>query len=262
MNNSLITKLNNIAVYYLDNGVVGCYISVPFNNVLNEVSISIEQMDSAKLNPKENDAIWIKDSITSIYKEIDLYNLCYVVPVFNGEQINIINQNNEESIKIFDKAMSSIINSSYKLLVNNNLKVDNNVILVDSNINKNLANWFINKYNSRIILKTKLDLLQSPKSENLNYQKIETPGMNFVVGQAPVEVPNIPEQPIEPVQEQPVAPSPVAPPQEITPAQSQGQVIENKRDIPEMEQNKGYISYYVLGLVTIILTLLVLYILI
>lgn len=262
MNNSLIIKLNNIAVYYIDNGTIGCYVSVPFNNNQKDISISIEQMDSTKLNPMENDAIWIKDSITSIYKEIDPFSLCYVIPVFNNEQLNIINQNNEESIKLFDKAMSSIINSSYKLLINNNLKVDNNVILIDSNINNNLVNWFINKYNTRIVLKTKLDLLQVHKNEENNYQKIETPDMNFVVGQAPVEVPNVPEEPIAQKEEQPVTPSPIAPPQEITKEVDKGQVIENKKELPEMEENHGYISYYVLGLIAIILTLLVLYILI
>lgn len=262
MNNNLIIKLNNLAVYYINDGTIGCYVSVPFNNNQKDIPISIEQMDSIKLNPMENDAIWIKDTITSIYKEIDQFSLCYVIPVYNIDQINIFNQNNEESIKLFDKIMSSIINSSYKLLVSNNLKVDNNVVLIDSNVNKNLVDWFINKYSSRIILKTKLDLLQAPKSNVENYQKIETPDMNFVVGEVPVEVPtNIPE-PVVTEPSEPVTPTPIATPQEITPTQDQGQVIENKREIPEMEQNQGYISYYVLGLIAIILTLLVLYILI
>lgn len=243
MNISLIAALTNHNVYYVKDNTISYYLSVPKitnTHITIEIKKNLDRYDFSK-----NDTLWVKENVIAYYKEIDNISNCFILPMFNEQMLNIMGDTNINNYVYAEKIITYLINSVYTLLTNNKINPFKEIILVKNDQFLTFINYFKAKYGSRIICTTLLELLQSSNVKLGDYKKIETENMNFVVG-------NNNEQ--------------------------QLQVQVDKNDIKDMEKESinnnyykepepspasgGYVAYYLLGFVSILVTLFILYLVI
>ena len=110
----------------------------------------------------------------------------------------------------------------------NNIKVSNQIIIVNNDRYKTFINWFIARYQNRVICKNLLELIQIFNANATSYKKLETPVMNFVVGSYNTEVD---------------APKVEATENKITPEPQK-----------ELQVSYGYASYWILAIVTLLVS--------
>lgn len=247
MNSKLIATLVKHKIYLIEDKNIKCLIGVPINEIFNETSISIELKSTEeldKLDYDKNDENWINDNINNLYKSIDDYNITLVVPFFSENIVsNYLKNQNEGVYPEVSKIISYLINNVYSLLKSANLKVkDNDVInIISNNEYEKFVNWFVTKYSSRINKTTLGYLVEHAKNANKNYQVVETPDMNFVVGKT-----TIPHEEAKLMATQSIP---------ITALES----FPSEREMPK-EDNRGFVGYYLLGGIVLIVCFIFLYI--
>lgn len=236
MEKRLLFDLQYHQVFYVKNEVVSYYITVPKKAESTNISIEFKsKMDNYNL--ELNDEIWVLDNVKNTFSYIDNYNITLVLPIFDDDIIRILEKIDSTKYEVVDKLIANIINSSYKMLMSENIKIANQVILVNNDRYKTFINWFITKYKNRIICKNLLDLIQIFNVNATSYKKLETPVMNFVVGSYNTEV-DAPKN----VQEKPTV-------IDIT--------VSNK---PKVQPSSGFASYWFLGIITFVVAAVVAYI--
>lgn len=236
MEKRLLFDLQYHQVFYIKNDVVSYYITIPKKAESTNISIEFKsKMDNYNL--ELNDEIWVLDNVKNTFSYIDNYNITLVLPVFDDNIIKILEKIDSTKYEVVDKLIANIINSSYKMLMSENIKIANQVILVNNDRYKTFINWFITKYKNRVICKNLLDLIQIFNVNATTYKKLETPVMNFVVGSYNTEV-DAPKN----VQEKPTV---------IDVA------VSNK---PKVQPSSGFASYWFLGVITFVVAAVVAYI--
>lgn len=236
MEKRLLFDLQYHQVYYVKNDVISYYITIPKNAESTNISIEFKSKMN-NYNLELNDEIWVLDNVKNTFSYIDAYNITLVLPVFSDEIIKILEKIDPTKYDIIDKLIANIINSSYKMLMSENIKIANQVILVNNDRYKTFINWFITKYKNRVICKNLLDLIQIFNVNATTYKKLETPVMNFVVGSYNTEV-DAPKN----IQEEPSV---------IEVA------VSNK---PKVQPSSGFASYWFLGIITFVVAAVVAYI--
>lgn len=230
MDKKLILELSNHNVFYVKTNVVNYYITIP--KKIDTTNISIEFKNRmGNYDMELNDELWVMENIKNTFSYIDNYNITLVLPVLKEEHISILEKIDDSKYEQIDKILGFIINNSYSLLKENNIKVSNQIILVNNDRYKTFINWFITRYKNRVICKNLLELIQIFNANATSYKKLETPVMSFVVGSYNTEV----EAP------------------RIEQTENENNVQTQKT--PQVSY--GYASYWILAIVTLIVSAVV-----
>lgn len=230
MDNRLILKLTNHNVYYIKTDKVNYYITIP--KEFKDTNICIELKNKMNnYNLEMNDEVWVMENIKNTYSYVDNYNITLVIPVLNDEDVSILEKMDVDNFEIIDKILGFVINDSYNHLVNENIKIDNQVILLNNDRYKTFINWFTSRYQNRVICKNLLEIIRIFNVNATSYKRLEAPGMTFVVGSYNQEV-NAPK-------------------------------IEKKEDIkqpiskPVPQVSSGFTSYWLLAVITIVVSVVI-----
>ena len=182
MKETLICSLEKHNIYYLSDANVSFYILVPYKEYDNtNISIRLKSnYDSYDLT--KNSLEVVTNELINYYKNLDNYNITLILPVFYNNILDRIRVVEDlEMYQMVDRYLGVIFNNAYIFLTKNNVKVNNSIYVINNDSFKKFTNWFVSRYNNRIEYKTILDLVKDNGSYS-NYNVIETPNMNFVVG--------------------------------------------------------------------------------
>lgn len=246
MKETLICSLNKHNVYYVSNSGYGFYILVPFKDY-NDTNISIRlKSNYQNYDLNRNSLDVVTSELINYYKDLDDYNITLILPVFYDNILSrVITVNDFELYQRLDKCLGDIINNAYNILTKNNIKVNNNIYVINNDSFKTFTNWFVSRYSSRIEYKTLLELIKNDGVFK-EYNVVETPNINFIVGRN--EEPSI-EKTAEIELET------------FNSIVKDNEKIE-KKNTPKKVDNSGYVSYVLLGVIAFAISLLVLFLLI
>lgn len=174
-------------VYYIKSDNVSFYLTVPKNVESTNISIELKSK-MGNYNLEQNDEIWVMDNVKNTFSFIDNYNITLALPILNDDEIAILEKIDNNNYDILDKILAEVINSSYKILSDENIKIANQVILINNDRYKTFITWFATRYKERLVCKNLLELIQLFNVNATSYKKLETPVMNFVVGSYNTEV--------------------------------------------------------------------------
>lgn len=240
MKETLICKLDKHNIYYLSNSKFGFYILTPYKE-FNETNITIRLKSNYKMyDLNKNDLAKIENELINYYKNIDNYNITLILPVFFNDILDRIRTINDmELYQEMDKYLGEMFNNAYKFLTKNNIKVNSNIYFINNDSFKNFTNWYVSRYNNRIEYKTVVDLVRENGSYH-SYNVLETPSINFVVGKT-----------TEPKIEKTF---------EVEVETFDNMVKNMDKENNKKNTNSGFVSYILLGIITFIVTLALLYI--
>lgn len=181
MDRKLVLELKNHNVYYVKTEDINYYITIPKN--FNTTNICIELKSKMEnYNLDMNDEIWVMENVKNTFSFIDNYNITLVLPVLNEEDNSILEKLDVAKFEVIDHIMGKTINNAYLNLKEANIQIESQVILINNERFKSFINWFVSRYNSRIICKNLLEVIQTYNVNATTYKKIETPAISFVVG--------------------------------------------------------------------------------
>lgn len=230
MDKKLILELTNHDVYYVKSDIVNYYITVPKTFETTNICIELKNR-MGNYDLELNDEVWVMENVKNVFSYIDNYNITLIIPVLKEEQISILEKIDDSKFDQIDKLLGFVINNSYMLLKECNKKISSQVLLVNNDRYKTFIIWFITRYKNRVVCKNLLELIQIFNANATSYKKLETPVMNFVVGSYNTEV----TAPKVEVKEEP---------QEVMPQR-------------QMEVSYGYASYWVLAIITLVVSAVV-----
>lgn len=226
MNKTFVAELDNHVVYLITKDQLSFYVNVTKGPETTNITLDI--------NTRKKNSL--KD-IIGYYEKIDNYNITLVVPLIKvSEDYN--------DFKMQSNVISCFINNSYKLLTENNVTVRNNINIVKhKSTRSDFVEFFLKQFSNRVRFITIDDLVH----EEVPYNKINAANISFVIGKPELEL-TIKEEEMK-------------------------EVIKNIETITESENSEvvkqkftfatsGYVSYYLLGFLTAVVTLLVLTLLI
>ena len=182
MKETLIYKLNKHNIYYISTPSYGFYILVPFTDYTDTNIVLRLKGNYQSYDLNKNSLESVTEELINYYKSIDNYNVTLVLPIFYDGILDRIRT--VEDLVLYqrlDGYLGNIFNNAYAFLTKNNIKVNSNIYIINNDSFKTFTNWFVSRYNNRIEYKTILDLVKDNGSYS-NYNVIETPNMNFVVG--------------------------------------------------------------------------------
>lgn len=222
MNKTLILQLNEHNIYLLSDNNISFYISVPKATIFNSTNISIDIKENFdKININQNDMVYVKDELMEIYRDIDNENITLVVPVFHNDILKRIKVAPSESLY-------SYLDKCISYIINNAYKT-----LVSENV----------KVNTKIIIVKNENFEDFINWFSQRYSsRVDTKQYSDLIGDFTSVIPvtstsNILEIPTE-----------------------KKETIEGNIPISE-NTSTGFISYVLLGVIGIVLTLIILYIL-
>lgn len=248
MEKTLIMSLENHHIYYITDSRASFYIAIPYKK-FNSSSISIElRDDTMELVFNDTNINLLIEKLKNIYAKLDNYNISLVIPVINGAFLNSLRVNNDEKMfSALNEALAKVINYSYIALSESNIKVQNEIIMINNGNYKVFMSWFTQKYGTRCKYKTLMEMISEEVGNSNNLNKVELTGINFVVGKEQEEVKK---------EEEPTM-------------KLDNTLILNEIELPEDDNvpirkeahQAGYISYYLLGVISIAISLVILYLL-
>ena len=244
MKEIFICSLEKHNIYYLSNSNYGFYILVPFKdyadtNIAVRLKSNYQSYDLNK-NPLE----LVTNELINYYKSIDNYNITLILPVFYDDILTrIITVDDMEIYQKLDSYLGDMFNNAYMFLTKNNIKVNSNIYIINNDSFKRFTNWFVARYNNRIEYKTIMELIK--QNDNfVNYNVVETPSINFVVGK------NV-EPSIEKTAEIEL---------ETFDSIAKEEIHDKPKKVPSnKESSGGYVSYVLLGVVSLIVSLALLW---
>ena len=166
MKETLICSLEKHNIYYLSDANVSFYILVPYKEYDNtNISIRLKSnYDSYDLT--KNSLEVVTNELINYYKNLDNYNITLILPVFYNNILDRIRVVEDlEMYQMVDRYLGVIFNNAYIFLTKNNVKVNNSIYVINNDSFKKFTNWLVKDNGSYS-----------------NYNVIETPNMNFVVG--------------------------------------------------------------------------------
>lgn len=246
MKETLICKLNKHNIYYINMVSYGFYILVPFTdytdtNIVLRLKGNYQSYDLSKNSLEE-----VTNELINYYKSIDNYNVTLILPIFNDDILDRIRTVEDlELYQRLDNYLGNMFNNAYTFLTKNNIKVNNNIYVINNDSFKRFTNWFVARYNNRIEYKTILELVREKDHFN-NYNMIETPSINFVVGK----------------NEEPKLEKTVEMEVETFDNISKNIAKEELKEKKATTANSGFVSYILLGIITFGVSLLLLFLLV
>lgn len=226
-----ILDLTYHKVYYVKMSNVNFYLTVPKTVVSTNISIELKNK-MGNFNLELNDEVWVMDNVKNLFSYIDNYNISLALPVLNENEINVLEKMDNTQFENIDKILGEVINTSYKILLDENKQVSKQIVLVNNERYKTFITWFVTRYKDRVICKNLLELIQIFNVNATSYKKLETPVMNFVVGSYGTEVD---------------APKVV---KEDIPAETT--IMK-----PQLQPSSGFASYWILVIITIVVAAVV-----
>lgn len=249
MKETLICKLEKHCIYYLSDINFGFYILLPYSDY-KETNISIRlKSNYQNYDLSKNSLEKVTTELINYYKGVDNYNVTLILPVFYDDLLMRIRTIEDlELYQLMDQYLGKIFNYAFQFLTKNGIKVNSNIYVINNDSFKNFTNWFVARYNNRIEYKTILELVK--QSDNFsNYDMVETPNINFVVGKN--EIPDLSkttEVELETFDD-------------YISKESENSQPESKKKADKVD-NSGYVSYILLGIITLIASLGLLFILV
>lgn len=242
MKETLICSLDKHNIYYVNNSSYGFYILVPFKDYT-DTNIAIRLKSNYQIyDLNKNSLDVVTNELINYYKNLDNYNVTLILPIFFDDMLSrIITVDDMDKYMSVDRCLGEMINSAHMLLTKNNIKVNSNIYMINNDSFKKFTNWFVARYNNRIEYKTILELVKE-NDEFINYNVLETPNINFVVGRN--EEPNIEktaeieletfENIVKEIEERP------------------------KKSVSKKVNNGGYVSYILLGVIAFVVSFILL----
>ena len=156
-----ILELNKHDIYLLSDNNIAFYIGIPKVTEFNSVNISIDLKDNFdKININKNDIVYVKDELANIYQDIDSENITLITPIFYNDILQRIKTEPKEGLfSYLDKCLSYIINNAHNVLVEKNIQVNSKIVIVKNDKFANFINWFSARYSSRVDTKQYSELL-------------------------------------------------------------------------------------------------------
>jgi len=239
MKETLICSLEKHHIYYLSNSNYGFYLLVPFKDY-SDTNISIRlKSNYQNYDLNKNPLDVVTNELINYYNNLDNYNVTLILPIFYDDILTrIITVDDMEIYQKIDTYLGDMFNRAYAFLTKNNIKVNNNIYVINNDSFKKFTNWFVARYTNRVEYKTILELIkQSDNFSGINV--VETPNINFVVGKN-----------TEPTIEKTVE-------IELETFDSTAKEILNektKKTHPKKESNAGFVSYVLLGAIAFIVS--------
>lgn len=138
MEQSLVIKLSNVAVFFIKDKNISYYLSVP---IVGNEKVNIAINVNSNIN---------NESIVSFSKRYDSLKFCVISPVFNENILLQAKSVNEQVFLYLDKCVSYLINNVYKTLSSNNREVDSKIILIGNDNYSAFDLWFVSRYKQRV----------------------------------------------------------------------------------------------------------------
>jgi len=186
--------------------------------------------------------------VKDVYNKIDDYNISLVIPITAKNELKDVRVDaNDITFAKLDNILGKLINYAYSVLSESNIEVENKIIFINNDKYKAFLKWFLEKYQERCEYKTLLELMTTSNNNNISLNKLEMTDINFVIGREEIK-----EEPKEKVTNLEVDPD----------------LIIDEIDLPtnyikhREEKQMGYVSYCLLGIMSVIVSLVLLYILI
>ena len=245
MKETLICSLEKHHIYYLNNSNYGFYILVPFKEYTDTNIVVRLKSNYQSYDLNKNSLDVVINELVNYYNKLDNYNITLILPVFYDDILSrIITVDDMDKYQVLDKYLGEMFNSAYMLLTKNNIKVNNSIYVINNDSFKRFTNWFVSRYNNRIEYKTIAELIKQNYSFN-SYNVIETPSINFVVSKN--EEPSIEKT----AQLEPETFDSIA--RELD---EYSKNTSSKKD----KNNGGYVSYVLLAVISLAISLLLLWI--
>ncbi|MBQ6495381.1 MAG: hypothetical protein IJI49_05205 [Bacilli bacterium] len=232
MSQDLITNVNNTSVYYINDGQVPFYISIPNAK---QVSIVINLIDNPdEINGRKVGLKDITSKITDIYKLFRQDNIAVVTPLIEGAFMDKIKENAEPNYTSYlNKVLGYLINKSYSTLKQNGKEVFQQIKLNNNESYKSFNEKFTSMYPERIQL-AKYDIAPV----NLTNQPTN---INVATLTPPTE--------------------PLANTINIALEDTKEELSQNNKHVKTLKREPGFVSYVLLGVIVAILSLIGLYLL-
>lgn len=230
MDMQLVLKLKNHNVYYVKSDIVSYYITIPNNAVNTNISIELKsKMDN--YNPVTSDALWVMENVKNTFTFVDEYNITLVLPILDDEYVSILEKLDTNKFEVINRILGTIINEAYLNLKNANMQIGSQIIMVNNDRYSAFLDWFVSKYEGRVVRKKLLDLIQLYNVNATTYRKIDTPAISFVVGtyENEVDAPKI-------IKEEP-------------------EVMDTRELKPRY--SSGFSSYWLLAIITLIVSVVI-----
>ena len=246
MKETLICSLEKHHIYYFNDSNVSFFMLTPYKEYTDtNISIRLKSnYDTYDLT--KNSLEVVTNELINYYKNLDNYNITLILPVFYDDVLNRIRVVDDMEIyQKLDRYLGYIFNTAYAFLTKNNIKVNNSIYVINNDSFNKFTNWFVARYNNRIEYKTILDLVKENGTYS-NYNVIETPNINFVVGKD--EEPTI-DKTVEMKLETFDSFA-----RDVMPTDSGKKTVKNRKDT-----SSGFVSYILLGVITFVVSIVLLY---
>ena len=244
MKETLICSLEKHNIYYLNDANVSFYLFVPYKE-FNDTNISIRLKSNYQTYDLTKNSIeTVTNELINYYKNIDNYNITLILPVFYDDLLlRIRTVDDMELYQRLDKYLGYIFNSAYLFLTKCNIKVNSNIYVINNDSFNKFTNWFVSRYSNRIEYKTILELVKENGTYN-NYNVMETPNINFVVGKD--DEPTI-DKTVE---------------MELETFDNIAREVSKENNVkrePRLAESGGFVSYILLGIITFVVSIALLY---
>lgn len=244
MKETLICSLEKHNIYYLNDANVSFYLFVPYKE-FNDTNISIRLKSNYQTYDLTKNSIeTVTNELINYYKNLDNYNVTLILPVFYDDILNRIRiVDDMELYQRLDRYLGYIFNSAYLFLTKCNIKVNSNIYVINNDSFNKFTNWFVSRYSNRIEYKTILELVKENGTYN-SYNVIETPNINFVVGKDN-----------EPTIDKTVE-------MELETFDNIAREVSKENSVkrePRLAESGGFVSYILLGIITFIVSIALLY---
>ena len=244
MKETLICSLEKHNIYYFNDANVSFYLFVPYKE-FNDTNISIRLKSNYQTYDLTKNSIeTVTNELINYYKNLDNYNVTLILPVFYDDILNRVRiVVDMELYQRLDKYLGYIFNSAYLFLTKCNIKVNSNIYVINNDSFNKFTNWFVSRYSNRIEYKTILELVKENGTYN-NYNVMETPNINFVVGKD--DEPTI-DKTVE---------------MELETFDNIAREVSKENNVkrePRLAESGGFVSYILLGIITFIVSIALLY---
>lgn len=244
MKETLICSLEKHNIYYLNDANVSFYLFVPYKE-FNDTNISIRLKSNYQTYDLTKNSIeTVTNELINYYKNLDNYNVTLILPVFYDDILNRVRiVDDMELYQRLDRYLGYIFNSAYLFLTKCNIKVNSNIYVINNDSFNKFTNWFVSRYSNRIEYKTILELVKENGTYN-SYNVIETPNINFVVGKD--DEPTI-DKTVE---------------MELETFDNIAREVSKENNVkrePRLAESGGFVSYILLGIITFVVSIALLY---
>lgn len=224
MNKTFVASLENHDVYLINYDYVSFYVNVLKKKEITSITLDIDYRKKNSVN-----------DIVSYYEKIDNFNISLVIPVINFKEA-------PELYKSQSNLLSKCINYAYKLLTRNDIVVKDNINVIRHESSKSeFVHYFLGKFSNRLRYISLDDLV----AEEVPYNKVNAANISFVIGKPELGLTIKDDEMNEIINEIKEVPQSTS---------VSNQVSKTKLSFA----TSGYVSYYLLGFLTAIVTLLLL----